>query len=498
METKYIKGAEARQLIKETFTELRELVVPTMGARGRMAILDDPMGQPQITDDGVTVMRMLRKFKGFKFVVAKSALEAAHNTEREARDGTTLTLLLLDEIYKHGYDLIEQGVHPQEVANQIQHEMTAISNAIDVMEMKPDMVKDIATIATKVPEFGDIIAQAHAKAGDKMDLIVEHKPGERSSKIEHSDGFTLFSGYTTPAFKGQGSDFENAKAVILKQNSMTEYGFTQFINSIPKDEVGKPLIFFVTPNFNPEVMRLFIETLTPAGIPYQFIFINEPQPDDVFMDIAEVTGGKLQDPTSGIKDYLYEHCGDIKSIHIEINKSILIGINHGSKRVPYYNRKLTDKKYQLSDIEEALVRRRLAGLTKGLTKIVVGTPTLLEFSAVKKKLDDGIGAVRAAFETGAVLGGGKAMYNLRHFFKSYEKILTAPHIQILANAGITDIPNYRVHRNGYNVVTNKKVNLEDDGIIDSAASIKSAIKNATSIATNYLRAYVIIKEEDSQ
>lgn len=501
MAVEYLTGKEARDTIKSTFHKVRELVAPTMGAKGRMAVIDQVMGQPIITDDGVTVVKHLANFTGFEKPIMKSMIEGAHNTEREAFDGTTLTILMTDELYAKGYDMIEAGQHPQDVADYIEAEVLKIIDAIEVHEMNDERVKHVATIATKMPAMGEIVEMAYKKAGKAMDVIIEHKPGSRGINLEHSKGITISCGFQTQMLNPSKenvtfSKFTKAKIALLKSGNMTEHMIRNFFNSIPQDEVGVPIIFAITENFNNEAMRVIIEFMTENRLPFQFIFMNEPYPDDLYLDLAALSDGVVLDPQSGVKDYLYEHCGTFESGEIRVDKSILVGSGSNAKRVTYYTNRLKDKKYKLSQIEEQMIRTRLAGLTSGLVKLIVGTPTLLEFSAIRLKLDDAIGAVRKAWEDGVVRGAGKALYNLKAEFKDFADILTIPHETILGNAGIEKLPTYKVHRNGWDVVKNKRVDLLESGIIDSAASIKYALIHATSIACNYLRCYVLIKEED--
>jgi chaperonin GroEL len=141
MKTKYVIGREALQLVRDTFQEVHDLVVPTMGAKGLMAIINDPFGQPTLTDDGVTVIKSLRNFEGFKQMILKSMIEAAHNTERLAFDGTTLTVQMLWKIFEYGYNRIMDGEHPQVVADEIETTIQEVVKRLEPVEMKPDMVQ---------------------------------------------------------------------------------------------------------------------------------------------------------------------------------------------------------------------------------------------------------------------------------------------------------------------------------------------------------------------
>jgi chaperonin GroEL len=136
-------------------------------------------------------------------------------------------------------------------------------------------------------------------------------------------------------------------------------------------------------------------------------------------------------------------------------------------------------------------------------KIKVGVPTVTEYQTLRLKLDDAIGAVRKAFETGIVLGGGKTLYNIANDnnFLQTSRALSAALKQVCKNAGIKNIPRRQLNKNkklGLDVTQNKIVDLEARGILDSYASIDEALKNASSIACSYLKTNCIIKKETTQ
>ena len=495
MKTKYLIGQEAQELVKETFKEVHDLVVPTMGAKGLMAIINDPFGQPTLTDDGVTVIKSLRNFEGFKQMILKSMIEAAHNTERLAFDGTTLTVQLLWKIYEYGYNRILQGEHAQVVADSILEMVDRIVEKLEPVDMEPEMVRHVATIATKIPELGEVIERVYEVAGNDMNILIAHGQGAKGMKIEHSEGMVLNSGYMTPALKDNGSEFKDARIALLKTGSFTKQSVNQFFGSITNLET--PIVYVVTPDFNPEAMRMIIETTMNNNMTFQFIFLNEGGTEDLYLDIAALTGAKIQDPAYGIKEYTYDMCGRVE--HIKISQMSTV-INNPSnfrveERIEKYKEKLESDKYNLSEREKVMITNRLGSLTNKLVKVWVGAPSILEFSAIKLKLDDAIGAVKKAFQSGVVIGGGKALYNLRNEFKDFTAVLEAPHRQILENAGY-EVPEYRTSAWGVDVSTGKKVELMKNGIIDGYASIYQSLINSSSIATSYLKLYTLIREDD--
>lgn len=501
---KYVKSSK---IIRDSLKELNDIVVPTMGARGLLAGIEEEMDKPTLTDDGVTVVKQCRRMEGWGKMVAAGAIEAAHNTEKVAYDGTTLTVLLTYELFNLGYRMIRLGVHPQIAATRIQ-------NAIDIVLLKLendriklkgyDMVLSVANISTKIPKLGKIIADAYKLAGDSMNIVVEHDRERDGVHIEHDKGYSIESGYMSDVMKafcnvdGDVTEFKGARVALLKEGVMTQTFIAKFFGSIPKDNMKDPIVFIVDPSFNPEALRQIIETVVSNSLVCQFIFMNEPQSEDVFLDIAAVTGGTVQDAAGGIKEYQWGHCGLADTIRIEKDKTIIIGSGEVLERVKEYGKRLEKQKFNTSDATRILTERRLSSLTNGITKIKVGVPTITEFKTLKLKLDDGIGAVREAFKRGVQLGGGKALWNIGKDIPLLRNILRKPLKQICKNAGIVPWA-FRLSKNysrGIDVTSGEYVDLRVKGILDSSASIEEAVKNASSIACNYLRTYILIKERD--
>lgn len=506
------KNREARRTVKRVFQEVNDMVVPTMGAKGLLVALDDDFGKCTLTDDGVTVAKQAIHMDGLDKMVAVDMIEAAATTEKEALDGTTLTILMTNEFYKWGYREILKGRHPQVVADQLAREVSIVQNKLKNhrMELANRHVKDVATISTKIPMVGKIVADAYKESGKDMNVIIEHDRENMGIKVEKTDGFSIDSGYMSDAMRnlcedGEKWEAENCHIVLLKEGVMTQVGLGNFFKSIPSDRVGDPYVFMMNPNFNPNTLRLLIDALIKNQMKYQFIFVNETKMDDVYMDVAAVTGGAVQDASNGIGEYAYEYCGFAHKICIEIDKTVFINLDKHPEveaRIKVYKDKLK-KKYKLSGVDEALYTRRLGALTNGIVKIKVGVPTITEFKTLHLKLDDAIGAVKKAFENGVVLGGGKALYNVGLECKGLgiRKLLKVPMKQILKNAGVKNIPRASILKSknyGVDVRTNKIVNLGEQGILDSYTSINEALKNASSIACSYLRTNCLIRKGVTQ
>lgn len=499
-------------IIKKTFQKIADIVTGTMGAKGRMAVINDEFGRPILTDDGVTVAKECLHLEGFEKMLAIAMVEASSNTEKIAYDGTTLTVLLTNELYKQGLRWVKRGMHPQIAADRLLTLVNQVRQQLIVNKFKPSkkQIQQLATITTKIPLIGELVAKAYDKAGDSMNVIIEHDRKELNHSIEHTDGMIINAGYFTKELgqlcnDGDKTVFTNAHLVLLAEGQLTQIDLSNFFKSIPQENIKDPFVFFITNAFNPESMKMLLDTLISNQITFQMVFLNEANPEEVFLDIAAKTDGLIQSSALGTSEYLFNYCGLADSITIEADKTTIIRNTIDKKklesRIQDYKKEIKDKKYTLGSIRENQITRRLANLESGVTKIKIAVPTITEYMTIKLKLDDAIGAVKCAIKNGVLIGGGKALYNLGiTTFKELRKPLTAPMKTIIKNSGLkvglSDSLLIKANPEiGMNVKTGEVVNLIGDGIIDSFDSIDKALENAVSIAANYLRAYIIIKKD---
>ena len=505
MNTKNIK------VIKETLDTAAKIVCPTMGPKGRLAIISDEFSRPYLTDDGVTVAKeLLHLDDPFQKRVAISIVEASSNTEKAAFDGTTLTVLLLNEFYKAGLELIEKGEHPQIAANKINNAANAALNYLkdhkDVVTekvSKEQLVRNISYITTKIPQIGELVYQAYLKAGESMNVIIEHDRQETASSVEHIDGMVVDSGYFSPALEKLAGETrvwsrENAKIFLLSEGILTVNGLRGLFASIPNKET--PLVFVFDRNHDPEMLKSLIENLSANKFDFMFMFINDSRAEEVFLDIAAKTNGQVQSATFNTTDYLYEYAGTADKIEIELDKTTIIASGNEKEvkqRLSSYKKELKDNEYTIGFVRADTLNRRLANLGAGVTKIKIAAQSITEYRTIRFKLDDAIGAVRCALKDGVVLGGGKALQLISAKVPELAQALQAPMTTILSNAGYGSIDvNKLIDKEwvGLDANTGLEVDLLKEGIIDSYTSISTAIKNAASIACSYLRAYILINQ----
>lgn len=495
------------KVIGETFERISDMVTPTMGAKGRMAVLKDEMGRPFLTDDGVTVAKECLHMEGFEQMVAMSMCEAASNTERKAFDGTTLTILLTNELYKAGREMIEGGMHPQMAADTVLRECSEAMGELEKLRIIPKegdakTMSDVAVITTKMPYVGELVAEAYGYAGKPMNVIVEHERSKPESHVEHVDGMVVDSGYFTESLRqlcGEDGrwEAEDCLIAILSEGILTPVGIRTLFGSI-KDP-NRPILFVVGKGFQPESMRLLMDMLVQNKLRFMFTFVNDSREDEVFLDIAARTGGRIQAAEIGTTDYSMDDAGVAEKVTVEIDKTTIIAKGDAeaiAKRVASYAKELEDDRFTMGFIRKDVVTRRMSNLTVGVTKIMLAAQTVTEFRTIRMKIDDAVGAVRCAAERGILPGGGKALYLVAEKFPEIAKAFRKPAEKIIENSGLKVIPKVLEDRElGLDVNTGKVVNLLEAGIVDSYESIATALRNAASIASSYLRAYILIKND---
>ena len=494
-------------VIGKTFQEISDIVTPTMGAKGRMAVINDEFSRPILTDDGVTVARECLSMEGFEQMVAKSMIEAAANTEKTAFDGTTLTILLTNEFYKQGRRWIKfNGLHPQTAADKLQSLVDAVRKSLPSYTIEPtaERVKALANITTKIPLIGELVYQSYISSKGSMNILIEHDRKETEHSVEVTEGMVLDSGYFSNEMRqlcneGDTTVFKQAHIALLAEGMLSNVAIQEFFMSIPSDKINDPFVFIITKAFNPESLKMLLDTLVDNRFTFQFVFINDSNPDELFLDIAAKTSGLIQSATFGTSNYRFQHCG-LADVAIELDKTTIISTGDADKikiRKDMYEKELKDNQFNTGANRYATITRRLASLSTGVTKIKLACPTITEYMTLRLKLDDAIGAVKCATKHGLVPGGGKTLYNLsrKTQFSALKEPLQQPIKKILENAGIKVSQKKLLSLGspeGYDVKSGKVVNLIQAGIIDSFDSIDTALKNAGSIASNYLRAYIVI------
>lgn len=516
------------EIIGNTIKKLSNMVTPSMGAKGRMAVIGrGAADKPLITDDGVTIAKESRRaFTQEEMPIYTLCIEAMHNVEKMAFDGTTLTVLLTNEFYKYGEALLKKGLDNHVVSEKIQEfaqKMISYLNKNKQTEITPEIIETVASVSSKMPVIGKMIASAYVAAGGDMNVVIEHnrRRGDYQHEIVREEGFVLDMegfygdefGVLTTDEKQTKTEFNNARLVLLSSGGLEQDYAKGFFNSIPKDKPIPPLVFFISRTFDPKSLQFIINTLVNTNkslekngiqpVLFQFVMLEGGTADRRFLDIAAYSGGVIQDATLGTKAYLFEHCGYAKKIIIEKFKTIIVKPDELENRVAidnrvqFYQEYLESRKFNIGEVDRVDIKKSIAALSTGIVKILIATPTKSEFELIKLKMDDAIGTVVKVCETGYIRGAGREIYNMikqENLDKEEAEICRAPMKKILDNAGhkfkekdLKDIEDliYDVKQKCYTM-------YDDAGIYDSFEAYRQAITNASSIISQLILGYVYI------
>ena len=497
-------GSEAKNNVFAGITKLTQAVSSTLGASGKCVMLEDNTGQPIITKDGVTVAEAITLLDPVENMGATLLKQAAKKTVSEAGDGTTTATVLAHSILNEAYKVITKE-NAREVKKSIQ---TATNKVVDylnsiVIPVEDEMIDQVATISTNNdPELGKIIADAF-RSVDKTGVVMLEVSDLPETRFETIDGVQYNRGLKNIHFV-TNQDTKTAeldKPLVLIVESQVEN--VRKIQSVLEYAIKNKRSLLIVADVDQQVMSALAMNKIKGNIKVNVIEapVYGVSKKETLEDLALLTGATVinEDLGDDIDLIQPEQLGEcIKTITSE-HETIL--------QVEEVNQEI---KGLIEDIKEKLkttknpnmiinLEKRLARLSGKVAVVKVGANSEVELKEKRDRVEDAICATKAAIKEGIVPGGGIALLNASQQVKSdnaCENILLraikAPFEVILANAGITNKKTYSKQGEGLNVVTGDMVNMIESGIIDPLLVTKSALKNASSVATTILSTDCVI------
>jgi len=497
-------GSEAKNNVFAGITKLTQAVSSTLGASGKCVMLEDNTGQPIITKDGVTVAEAITLLDPVENMGATLLKQAAKKTVSEAGDGTTTATVLSHSILNEAYKVITKE-NAREVKKSIQ---TATNKVVDylnsiVIPVEDEMIDQVATISTNNdPELGKIIADAF-RSVDKTGVVMLEVSDLPETRFETIDGVQYNRGLKNIHFV-TNQDTKTAeldKPLVLIVESQVEN--VRKIQSVLEYAIKNKRSLLIVADVDQQVMSALAMNKIKGNIKVNVIEapVYGVSKKETLEDLALLTGATVinEDLGDDIDLIQPEQLGEcIKTITSE-HETIL--------QVEEVNKEI---KGLIEDIKEKLkttknpnmiinLEKRLARLSGKVAVVKVGANSEVELKEKRDRVEDAICATKAAIKEGIVPGGGIALLNASQQVKSdnaCENILLraikAPFEVILANAGITNKKTYSKQGEGLNVVTGDMVNMIESGIIDPLLVTKSALKNASSVATTILSTDCVI------
>lgn len=514
MSKKIIYGVEAREALIKGVNAVADAVKVTIGPKGRNVIIEKEYGSPQIINDGVSIAKEVELSDPIENSGAKLIIDVASKTNDVAGDGTSTSTILAQAMIEEGLRAISTGYNAVQVKKGMQLAAQEIAKTLDSLSVPVDTSETIAQVASisagNDSEVGALIAEAMEKVGkDGVITVGESKSFDTS--LEVTEGMQFDRGYISPYFatdmeKGEAV-YENCYVLCINKSIGGMKEILPIIEQVAKQ--GAPLLLIAE-----DVEGEALATLTINNMRKIIKVVVVKAPDfgihrtNKLKDIAVLTGGKcaIDELNQKVENFTLADLGVANKIVVTKDHTTIIVDNRTPELEQYVKVLQAQATVEENPYEQDKLKERIAKLASGVAVIKVGALTEVEMKEKKLRIEDALNATKAAVKEGVVAGGGIALlkaYDLANETKidtneSIEKgynivysALTAPISQILTNAGATPsevIQQIRLNNGvnfnyGYDALNDEYVDMLKAGIIDPVAVTKSALLNATSIAS---------------
>ena len=518
----------ARESLMKGVDKLANAVKVTLGPKGRNVMIARSFGAPNVTKDGVTVAKEVELEDAYENLGAQMAKEVANKTSDAAGDGTTTATVLAQAITREGLKNVAAGANPMDIKRGMDAAVDAVIKEIGIKEIGKMAVKingkehiaQVATIsANNDPEIGDLLANAMEKVGnDGVITIEESKTAD--TVLDVVEGMQFDRGYLSPYFvtntDSMEVSLENPYILLYDKKISTMKDLLPMLEHVAKQ--GKSLLI-IAEDVDGEALATLVVNKMRGTL--KVAAVKAPGFGDrrkaMLEDIAILTGGMLVSEDTGAKleDAPVTVLGQAKSITITKDNTTIV---EGAGDAASIKGRIGQIKKQIetttSDYDREKLQERLAKLAGGVAVIKVGAATEVEMKEKKDRVDDAMHATRAAVEEGIVPGGGVALIRAEkaidalNFDNADQKTGAAiirraieePLRQIVQNAGLEgSVVVNKVKEGkdafGYNAKTDTYEDLIKAGVIDPAKVTRTALKNASSIASMILTTDCVITEK---
>ncbi len=523
-EIKY--GEEARAALEAGVNKLANTVKVTLGPKGRNVVLDKSYGAPLITNDGVTIAKEVELEDPFENMGAQLVREVATKTNDVAGDGTTTATVLAQAMIHEGMKNLAAGANPIVLRKGMKKACDAAVESIKAMSSAvtgKDQIAKVAAISAGDEEVGQMVADAMEKVTNDGVITIEESKTMKT-ELDLVEGMQFDRGYIS-AYMATDMDkmeanLEDPYILITDKKISNIQEILPLLESIVQN--GARLLIIAEDVEGEALSTLIVNKLRGT---FQVVAVKAPGYGDrrkeMLKDIAILTGGQVISEEVGLelKDATIEMLGRAKSVKVQKENTVIVD---GAGEKAQIEARVSQIKNQLaettSDFDKEKLQERLAKLAGGVAVIRVGAATEAEVKENKLRMEDALNATRAAVEEGVIAGGGSAYI---HASKEVAKLvaglegdektganiilkaLEAPLFTISANAGLEGaviINKVRESETGFGFDAYKEeyVSMVEAGILDPAKVTRSALQNATSVASTLLTtesAVATIKED---
>ncbi|HTF50299.1 MAG TPA: chaperonin GroEL [Pseudonocardia sp.] len=517
----------ARRALERGVNQLADAVKVTLGPRGRHVVLDKKFGGPTVTNDGVTIAREIELEDPFENLGAQLAKTVATKTNDVAGDGTTTATVLAQAMVSEGLRNVAAGANPTALGIGIS---AAADKVAEILTERATPVTggsgiaQVATVASRDPEIGDLISQAMQAVGEDGVITVE-EGSTLATELEITEGLQFDKGYLSPYFvtdsESMESVLEDAYILLHREKISAIADLLPLLEKVLGE--GKPLLILAEDVEGEALSTLVVNSIRKT---LKVCAVKAPYFGDrrkAFLDdLATATAGQVINPEIGLKlsEVGLEVLGRARRLVVTKDTTTLVD-GAGAKadvdaRVAQLKAEIetTDSEWDREKLQE-----RLAKLSGGVAVVKVGAATETELKERKHRIEDAVAATRAAVEEGIVPGGGSALLHASAELAGglgltgdaatgvaiVRRALSAPVRWIAANAGqegpvIVSKVAEQPWGSGYNAATLSFGDLVAEGIVDPAKVTKSAVINAASIARMVLttESTIVEKPEEQQ
>lgn len=517
-------GENARKALLNGINKLADTVKITLGPKGRNVVLDKKFGAPLITNDGVTIAKEIELDDPFENMGAGLVKEVATKTNDIAGDGTTTATLLAQTLIREGMKNVAAGANPMILKKGISKAVDAAVKAV-VKNSKSitgtEDIKRVATISAADEFIGTLIAEAMEKvSSDGVITVEESKTAETYSEVV--EGMMFDRGYVSPYMVTDNDKMEavidDAYILITDKKIISIQEILPLLEQVVKS--GKKLVIIADDIEGDALATLIVNKLRGT---FACVGVKAPgfgdRRKEMLRDIAILTGGEVISEELGLelKNTTIEQLGRAHQVKVEKERTIIVdGAGNAEEIKSRVNQIRNQIEETTSDFDREKLQERLAKLAGGVAVIKVGAATEVEMKEKKLRIEDALAATKAAVEEGIVAGGGIALINA---IPSVEETVNAcvgdektgativlksleePLKQIAVNAGLEGsviVQNVKTQAKvgyGYNALKDEYGDMIGFGIVDPTKVTRSALENASSVASMVLTTEALIADK---
>ncbi len=513
-------GVEARKALEAGVNQLADTVRVTLGPKGRNVVMDKSFGAPLITNDGVTIAKEIELQDPYENMGAQLIKEVASKTNDVAGDGTTTATVLAQAMVNEGMKNLAAGANPIVLRKGMKKATDAAVEAIKKMS-KPingkDQIARVAAISASDDEVGTMVADAMEKVS-KDGVITIEESKTMKTELDLVEGMQFDRGYLSAYMctdmDKMEANLDDPYVLITDKKISNIQDLLPLLEQVVK--MGARLLIIAEDVEGEALTTLIVNKLRGT---FNVVAVKAPGYGDrrkeMLQAIAILTGGTVisEAPGPDLKDATMEQLGRAKSVKVQKENTIIVdGMGDKdaiSARVSQIRKQIEET---TSDFDREKLQERLAKLAGGVAVIRVGAATETEMKEAKLRMEDALNATRAAVEEGIIAGGGSAYVHAAEEVKGVVdglegdektgariilKALEAPLFHIVANAGlegsviVNKVKESSVG-NGFDAYKEEYVDMIEAGILDPVKVTRSALQNATSVASTLLTTETVV------